>query len=101
MSQGIKLIAREFYRRIDDDDDQAFNLRDNSNGQLITAAQELLTDFPNVMRFPKNWFPQTIHNMAKANRKQRLIIAGALIAAELDRLQREEESSIEDDDIIT
>lgn len=57
-----------------------------NEGQLIEAARELSsrTQYGNV--YPKNWNPDQWNELCSRNYEERLVIAGALIAAEIDRL---------------
>jgi len=63
----------------------------NSKGELVMGARALMQQRPAIMNFPKNWDRQVVHRMACKNRKDRLIIAGALIAAEIDRINASDE----------
>ncbi len=61
------------------------------DGQLIAAANYLLQSFygrPNPSDwFPKNWDKEWFHRLCAKSYLERLIIAGALLAAEYDRLE--------------
>lgn len=89
---GVELIAIERQehiekhgRTIEWDDDV------NSNEQLATAAEMLLAvdheEGIDSASYPDGWDHEICVKMLSKPRKQRLIIAGALIAAEIDRLQ--------------
>ncbi len=88
MKTGIELITEERQehftkhgRTIESD------ARTNSNRELRDAASELFKNDPYLKRFPVDWQgPIMAHAMAKSY-KDRLVIAGALIAAEIDRIQ--------------
>lgn len=92
---GIELIAQErreqiekHGRTIDNDVDQ------NDAYQLVSAASMLTwvneEDYDNDpdMVCPSDWDVKVWRKMMHKPYKERLIIAGALIAAEIDRLQR-------------
>jgi hypothetical protein len=55
----------------------------NPNGELITGAKALID---NLNVFPKNWDPKICKHMLDKTKRERLVTAGALIAAEIDRL---------------
>jgi len=62
----------------------------NDNGELIMAAKAMLNqkeDFITVGDFPASWDKYACEKMAAKRYKERLVIAGALIAAEIDRIQ--------------
>jgi len=93
MKTGIELIAIERKEQIEK---HGRGLRQdvlfNDNSQLAFAAKQLLENNP-VLRAigfgsstPQNWEKQTWGKIYNKPYKDRLIIAGALIAAELDRL---------------
>lgn len=88
MGTGIELIATErreqiekHGRTIDSD------VEHNCNNELRDAAIVLISDWPTMMDFPKEWQGPIMQKALDKNYKERLIIAGALIAAEIDRLQ--------------
>ena len=92
---GIELIAEERREQIEKhgrtvEQDVEFNDMD----QLPYAAQILLTPNPNhapelITDAPYGWDETIWNKMLEKPYEQRLIIAGALIAAEIDRLQAE------------
>ncbi len=89
MKTGIELITKERQEQIAkhgrsvEHDDQ-YKVR-----ELSTAAVALLNQHPAIADFPPSWRSNAItHHMASKPYSDRLIIAGALIAAEIDRLQR-------------
>jgi hypothetical protein len=105
---GIEMIAEERRRQIDVEGFNADHDRYNRRGELIDAAiyyampenGKPITEYHSHMRnsvsvilLPKRFFPHTWHpGWAKRDSKtrlQQLAIAGALIAAEIDRLQAE------------
>lgn len=85
MKTGIQLITEERYEQISkhgytNDHDK----RVNEDGELITAAIAIIgaTD----RDFPPEWNYTQVKYMCAKSYKERLSIAGALIAAEIDRL---------------
>ena len=70
-------------RTVDEDD------KKNYDGQLTYAASVLLIDNPDreFMKPPKNWDEDYWKKLIHKQYKERLVIAGALIAAEIDRIQ--------------
>jgi len=91
MKTGINLIAQErkeqlekHNRKIEDD------VYDNCNGELMQGALALLTTSIN---FPSWWDEDNCVRMNNKPLKERIVIAGALLAAELDRLIMVEESA--------
>lgn len=55
--------------------------------QLLIAAREMLSTHPGIMGFPGSWDNTAmIHKMASKPYKERLIIAAALLCAEIDRV---------------
>lgn len=94
---GIELIAQErkeqirkHGRTIEKD------VAENANKQLGEAASMLALDYPFICleaddvvenHRPKDWDENLWEKMVNKSYKERLVIAGALIAAEIDRLQ--------------
>jgi hypothetical protein len=92
MSNGVGLIAQERQRQVEAEGWSAKHDDQHRNEELASAAVfyalpekygELLVFWP--------WDPQ-YNKKQKHNRVRQLVIAGALIAAEVDRLLRESES---------
>lgn len=88
---GIELIAQERREQIEKhgrtvQDDVIFNW----DGQLRIGAVRLIQDLNKAIP-PEGWNVGLWNKMNKKPLKQRLIIAASLIAAEIDRLQAEEE----------
>lgn len=83
---GIELIAEERRQQIEKhgfdeaNDDQYFQ------GELVGAAECILGE--NTSVFPETWHPGWMKKFLGKPRVEQLAIAGALIAAEIDRLQR-------------
>lgn len=96
MKTGIELITEERKKQIDK---HGFTAEHHVNHpewydrlQLEDAAINILHPFitateDNMPETPENWDKEWFENLCKRNREERLIIAAALIAAELDRLQ--------------
>lgn len=89
---GIELIAQERKEQIEKHGISVKNdVSLNKDGQLLNAARKLLIEgkISDVILHnpPKAWNKPIWMRMCNKTYKQRLIIAGALIAAELDRLQ--------------
>lgn len=57
----------------------------NASGQLINAALTLIKSKGSAL--PKSWTTAVVLKMKDKSEIERLTIAGALIAAEIDRLQ--------------
>lgn len=94
MKSGIELIAIERQEQIDKHSRSVFSdIRDNSNKELSRAAHELLHDEPRMNGFPSNWDASIVSGMIGKSYRDRLIIAGAFIAAEIDRLNNIEDMS--------
>ena len=88
---GAELIAEERLEQIEKHGFNVENDRDYSHGELLEAA--MFTIDPTLDCWPDGW---TIHFkrkiLYKPNVVSRLKIAGAFIAAEIDRLQLKEEN---------
>lgn len=86
---GVSLIAQERTEQVEKHERTIRrDLLQNADGQLALAASMLT--LKNVSKFgsmtPKNWDQKLWNKMLRKPHEKRLIIAGALIAAELDRL---------------
>lgn len=86
MKSGIELIADE---RQEQPEKHKHTIEDdvvkNKNKDLAVGAIALLTK-TSVHSFPLHWNKDIVMKMLNKDYKNRLIIAGALIAAEIDRL---------------
>ncbi len=95
MKTGIQLIAQERKEQIEKHGRTVEgDMLLNRNDELTTAARALLSNSTPRTRFshmPVSWNDDVCIKMSKKAYKERLIIAGALIAAEIDRLQHAEE----------
>ena len=103
MKTGIELITEEREKQISKGRGLNQDLNYNNNEQLSicagllchtsddedNATKECLIDLGKLQL--QNWDLDLFENMMKRDYKERLIIAGALIAAELDRFCYENE----------
>ena len=86
MKTGIELIAEERQEQIEKHGFDIKNDQDYSQNELIKAA--LFAINPDQFEWPYYWGEEFRHKIkSKPNSVERLKIAGALIAAEIDRLQ--------------
>ena len=86
---GVSLIAKERQRQIDVENYNAEHDDDHGDGQMAMTAAALAvagTSAGLVMQGYEDWGLVEHH---KNDRVRQLVIAGALIAAEIDRLCRE------------
>lgn len=83
MKTGTELIAAE--RQLQLKKGLEVNIIDNPNRELRKGVLALLTD--NFAYFPDHWNTALCKKLFNKPYKERLIIAGAFIAAEIDRLQ--------------
>ena len=99
METGINLIKKEREEQIiKQGRTTELDIEYNSNCQLAFAAERLGVPELDMLNYiaPVNWDEQIWDKMISKPYKQRLIIAGALIAAELDRLSAGGEKWIAD-----
>lgn len=85
MKTGIELIAEEREKQINKGYTLKHDLTVNTVGCLQMAAEGTLLGNPGA--FPADWDIKSVEHICKHSKRDRLIIAGALIAAELDMLQ--------------
>ena len=85
MKTGIEQIAQERQEQIEKHGFDSQNDERNTQEELKDTAAFLLTG--DLSYFPHTWDQNWIYKFSKKNRIERLKIAGALIAAEIDRLQ--------------
>ena len=91
--KGILLIAQERQEQIDKHGRSVrYDAEFNRFGQFQDAAIMLMQTDRAKMNPPSLWDKSLWNKMIIKPEKERLIIAGALIAAEIDRIQYEEES---------
>ncbi|MBP6566066.1 MAG: hypothetical protein KA270_02800 [Saprospiraceae bacterium] len=89
MKTGIELIAQERAEQIEKHGRTIkSDVEYNSHCELSDGARLLLTGINELERVipPHNWDREIWDKMISKPYKERLIIAGALIAAEIDRL---------------
>jgi hypothetical protein len=90
MKTGIELIAKERHEQLNKHGRSVeLDVELNNGGQLRHATRRLLEAHPDNSNPPVKWDYQLWEQMCKKPYKERLIIAGALIAAEIDRIQHE------------
>lgn len=93
MKTGIELIAQERKEQIEKHGRTiAEDVMYNGQCQLAIGATALITNdtVGDFRAMPKKWDDKICMKMCLKSYKERLVIAGALIAAEIDRLQFEE-----------
>jgi hypothetical protein len=92
MKTGIELIAQERREQIEKHGRTIErDVKDNYNAQLPTAAMRLLQFDRYDIPAPFLWRESIWEKMNSKPYKDRLIIAGALIAAEIDRINYSEQ----------
>lgn len=85
--KGIKLIAEERHEQIEKHGRLVrHDVKFNFGRQLASGAKRLLEVYPDRLNPPSGWDENGWAKMCDKNYKDRCIIAGALIAAEIDRL---------------
>ncbi len=91
METGIELIAKERKEQLEKHGRTIkFDVEQNSEGELRRGAIALLgysNGEADIISLPHTWDNKLCAKMCAKSYKERLIIAGALIAAEIDRLQ--------------
>lgn len=89
MKTGIELIAQERQEQIEKHGRSIQeDVECNTNNQLPFAAMQLIEGgLTTRLQTPSEWDDDSWQKMADKSYKERLIIAGALIAAEIDRIQ--------------
>ncbi len=91
MKTGIELIAQERQEQIEKHGRSVEkDVKENSGEELIIGAMNLLHKRCYYNDFSATWNRQICEKMANKSRKERLIIAAALIAAEIDRLNHQQ-----------
>jgi len=92
MKTGIELISEERHEQIKKHG-RTINtdIAENADGQLATAAEILIAheEGSEPKKYPVGWDNGITRKMLSKTYKDRLIIAGALIAAEIDRIQHQ------------
>lgn len=94
MKTGVQLITEEREKQISKHvftGEHHFNHPEWYNERQLIQAATLLTleDLRQNTWYPKNWDSDWFKNLCERDYKERLIIAGALISAEIDRLNYE------------
>lgn len=96
MKTGIELIAKERQEQIEKHGRTVkYDVNTNYDGQLRRGAVSLIgyidgsSDF---LMMPGDWDRNLCTVMCQKSYQERLIIAGALIAAEIDRIIADDES---------
>lgn len=86
---GIELIAQEREEQINKHGRTLESDAEiNKHGELAQVARYLCSTIPVSGEYPRNWSQSFRWHVDKnKSRIERLVIAGALIAAEIDRLQ--------------
>lgn len=93
MERGIDLIGKERVEQIEKHGRSIeMDLKNNSNRQLVVGASALLQPIDDTMAehlklFPEDWDKSICEKMTNRSYKARVIIAGALLCAELDRIE--------------
>ena len=87
MKSGIELITQERQEQIEKHGyTVAQDKKINKEFDLCNAAIAVING--TVNRLPSHWAPTSqMEHMCNKDYKERLIIAGALLAAEIDRIQ--------------
>ncbi|MCY1309757.1 hypothetical protein D9M70_598820 [compost metagenome] len=92
MKTGIELIAEERREQIEKHGRTIErDIEINTNDELAAVASVLAYPYhyaDDLDDYPESWDEDALRNMISKPRIERLTIAGALIAAEIDRLQR-------------
>ena len=87
MKTGIELIAKERKEQIEKHGYDAENDAECNDNELIKGA--LFAINPNQFEWPYEWGDSHMRTINKKCKVERLAVAGAFIAAEIDRLQNE------------
>lgn len=92
MKTGIELIQQERNEQIHKHNRQVkYDVDWNFSGQLASAAEMLLAseyeEGIDSKSYPQGWSEHLCLKMLNKSYKEKLILAGALIAAEIDRIQ--------------
>lgn len=81
---GVELIAQERTVQIEKHGYTLEHDQEHDQGQLINAAESILSE--NAMHYPHDWDVKKLYRILLKDRVDQLAIAGALIAAEIDRI---------------
>jgi hypothetical protein len=86
MKTGIELIAQERKEQFEKHGHTIEgDFKNNSTGELLKAVNAIIDHDHN--KFPSRWDKKMSKHIHDKKLKERLSIAGAFIAAEIDRLQ--------------
>lgn len=86
---GVELIAQErLEQKVKHGRNVKFDYENNTQEELASMAAALILQNPHFI--PDEWDQTICSYMMRKSQKERLIIAGALIAAEIDRLNYKE-----------
>jgi len=88
MQTGIELIAKERQEQIDKHGYTPEKDKHYTKKELIHVATAILNKEPSF--WPHSWSIEKYNKICSKPKKERLAIAGALIAAEIDRVLLEE-----------
>jgi len=84
---GIELITNErLEQKVKHGYSPRNDFENNKSGELVRAAITLLEENKGIYNMPENWDQEICRKMIEKPYEARLVIAGALIAAEIDRL---------------
>ena len=86
---GVELIAQERKEQIEKHGFDVNNDKDYSNGELIQAAKYCIDSVDT--EWPGSWEVHFAIKIADKDRVGQLKVAGAFIAAEIDRIQNMED----------
>lgn len=81
---GLELISMERHKQFSKRITIESDVEKNDMGQLKWAAQSLITEL--VEDFPSDWDLETFKKWDGKQEVEKLVIAGALLVAEIDRL---------------
>lgn len=89
MKTGIELIADERYRQIYKEGWSSYHDAKHTNGELAQAAMCYANPIPSEGFITAFWpFDRLWYKRSSSDPIKNLVKAGALIAAEIDRIQR-------------
>lgn len=91
---GAELIALERQEQIEKHERTVeLDVKNNNTGELLVGAKALMGRYPEHIpdRFPAKWNREICVKMANKPTVERLVIAGAFIAAEIDRINSQEQ----------
>lgn len=90
--KGVDLIKKEREEQINkhryttEIDKKNHNLRELAQAARVLVSNEYLDKRQSLLAMPSDWDNEACLKMINKTYKERLIIAGALIAAEIDRI---------------